>query len=96
MKNFIKYLSIIMVAITLAACSSNSDSNATINKDELIIGLDDTFAPMGFKDKDGKLVGFDIDLANEVSKRINKKVKFQPIDWSLKETELNAGNIDLI
>ena len=96
MKKFIKYLSIVMVAITLVACSSNSDSNATINKDELIIGLDDTFAPMGFKDKDGKLVGFDIDLANEVSKRINKKVKFQPIDWSLKETELNAGNIDLI
>jgi polar amino acid transport system substrate-binding protein len=51
---------------------------------------------MGFKDNKGEIVGFDVDLAKEVGKRIDKDIKFQPIDWSMKETELNSGNIDLI
>ncbi|MDY6065379.1 MAG: amino acid ABC transporter substrate-binding protein [Finegoldia sp.] len=61
-----------------------------------IIGLDDTFAPMGFRDTNGELVGFDVDLAKDVFSRLGKKLEFQPIDWSMKETELNAGNIDMI
>ena len=61
-----------------------------------IMGLDDTFAPMGFRDESGQLVGFDIDLANEVANRWGVTIEFQPIDWSMKETELNTGNIDFI
>ncbi len=37
-----------------------------------------------------------MELAREAVKRIGLEVKFQPIDWNLKETELNSGNIDLI
>jgi polar amino acid transport system substrate-binding protein len=60
------------------------------------VGFDDTFVPMGFQNEKGEIVGFDIDLANEVFKRVGIEVRFQPIDWSMKETELNTGNIDLI
>ncbi|MDZ7834180.1 MAG: transporter substrate-binding domain-containing protein [Alkalibacterium sp.] len=56
-----------------------------------MIGLDDTFAPMGFRDDDGELVGFDIDLAEAVAEDLDYSVTFQPIDWAMKETELNAG-----
>ncbi|MCT4376290.1 amino acid ABC transporter substrate-binding protein [Leuconostoc suionicum] len=63
---------------------------------QITIGLDDTFVPMGFRDKSGKLVGFDVDLATAVFKSLGIKVKWQPIDWSMKETELNTGNIDAI
>jgi len=62
----------------------------------IVMGLDDTFAPMGFRDEKHELVGFDIDLATEVFSRLGLEVKFQPIDWTMKETELNSGNIDLI
>lgn len=90
---------------SLVACSGNSaakksseakSAGSTLDKDELVIGLDDTFVPMGFKNESGEIVGFDVDLANAVAKKLNKKVKFQSIDWSMKETELNNGNIDLI
>ena len=66
------------------------------NKGELIIGLDDTFAPMGFRDENNNLVGFDIDLANAVAKELGIKAKFQPIDWNSKELELESKNIDCI
>jgi polar amino acid transport system substrate-binding protein len=106
-KSLIKKLTVVaMIAtlgVSLVACSGSanksSDSKAaksTLDKDELVVGLDDTFVPMGFKNESGEIVGFDIDLANAVAKKLNKKVKFQSIDWSMKETELNNGNIDLI
>lgn len=65
-------------------------------KEVFTIGLDATFAPMGFTDEDGKIVGFDIDLANEVAKILNWDVKFQPIAWESKELELESKRIDCI
>lgn len=61
-----------------------------------IMGLDDTFAPMGFRDESGELVGFDIELAKDAADRMGIKIDFQPIDWSMKETELDGGKIDFI
>lgn len=66
------------------------------NKGTLIVGLDDTFAPMGFRDEKNELVGFDIDLANALGEKLGVKVEFQPIDWNAKEMELNNKKIDLI
>lgn len=91
-------ISMIGCGSTSKSASSSSQGNAesTLDKDELIIGLDDTFVPMGFKDESGELCGFDVELAKAVGEKLNKKIKFQAIDWSMKETELSGGNIDLI
>ena len=62
----------------------------------VVVGLDDTYVPMGFRDKSGKLVGYDVDLARATFKKLGLKVKFQAIDWSMKETELDTGHIDMI
>ncbi|SRR5574344_1570882 len=63
---------------------------------KIVVGLDDNFPPMGFKDKDNKIVGFDIDMAKEAAKRLGITVEFKPIDWSSKEAELKSGRIDCI
>ncbi|WP_294402728.1 amino acid ABC transporter substrate-binding protein [uncultured Clostridium sp.] len=89
------------MGITALGCGSakndsSTSSTSTLDKEELVIGLDDTFVPMGFKDESGEIVGFDVELAKAVGEKLNKKVKFQAINWSMKETELNGGNIDLI
>lgn len=91
----------VVTLVTLTACgkkeASGDDSWKTIEKDKKVtIGLDDTFVPMGFKDEDGKIVGFDVDLAKAVFKEYDIKAEFQPIDWSMKENELENGTIDLI
>ena len=94
-----------IMGISMIGCGSTSKSGSaslkentesTLDKDELVIGLDDTFVPMGFKDESGELCGFDVELAKAVGEKLNKKIKFQAIDWSMKETELSGGNIDLI
>ncbi len=60
------------------------------------IGADDTFVPMGFRQKSGRLVGYDVDLAKAVFKLYGIKTNFQSIDWSMNATELKNGTIDLI
>ncbi|WP_243157970.1 amino acid ABC transporter substrate-binding protein [Aminipila terrae] len=66
------------------------------DKGELVVGLDDTFAPMGFRDESGNLVGFDIDLANAVGEQLGVKITFKPIDWNAKDMELKSKRVDCI
>lgn len=107
MKKIGFYLVLIFFLILTTACGKGSAANKNVinGKDtyqeikasgKLIVGLDDTFAPMSYRDGHGDIVGFDVDLAKAVAKKLKLKVEFQAIDWAMKETELNAGNIDLI
>lgn len=94
------------LSLGFVGCSSDqtavsNDANQTevasaLDKDTLIVGLDNTFAPMGFKDESGEIVGFDVDLAKALGEKLGKTIEFQGIDWSMKETELKSGNIDFI
>jgi len=99
MKKTLSILFLTILALFLYACSSESVVNTWAEIEErgyFVVGLDDTFAPMGFRDSDGELVGFDVDLAKEVATRLGVEVKFQSIDWDAKVLELNAGTIDMI
>lgn len=107
MKKKLLLLAAVMVLVlgTLAmtGCGAKEDTAAEDtswtyiqDKGELVVGLDDTFAPMGFRDEDNNLVGFDIDLATAVCKELGVEVKFQPINWDSKEMELTSKNIDCI
>lgn len=88
---------VVAVAVGIVSCSNSSISEgSTLDKEVLVVGMDDAFAPMGFKDQDGNITGFDVDLAKALGEKLNKEIKFQPIDWTMKETELDSGNIDLI
>lgn len=67
------------------------------DKKVFVLGLDDSFPPMGYRDVDsGDIIGYDIDLAKEVCSRMGVELKLQPIDWDYKEAELNEGTIDCI
>jgi len=67
-----------------------------LDKKKLIMGLDDSFPPMGFRNEQNEIVGYDVDLAKEVAKRLGVDLVLQPIDWNAKEQELNTGEIDCI
>ena len=61
-----------------------------------IVGFDQDFPPMGFVGDDGEYTGFDLELAQEVAKRLGLEYKAQPIAWDSKDMELESGNIDCI
>lgn len=69
---------------------------AAANDGVFKIGLDPEFPPMGYRDTEGNYVGFDIDLAKEVAKRLGMEFEAVPINWDAKNMELGTGNIDCI
>lgn len=88
-----------LFSLSLSGCSFGAIRHLdAVNdpKTTLIVGLDDTFVPMGFREKNGQIVGFDVDLAKTTAKKLGQKIAFQAIDWNMKETELRNGTIDLI
>lgn len=107
-KGILLAMAIVLVfsMFTLAGCGNKDDADdATAQaagweyvkaNGVLKVGLDDTFAPMGFRDEANKLVGFDIDLANAVGEQLGVEIEFVPIDWDSKELELKSKNIDCI
>jgi polar amino acid transport system substrate-binding protein len=89
----------ILGAVSLASCGTTtipSTWDEIVDRGYVIVGLDDTFAPMGFRNQANELVGFDVDLAKLVFEELDIEVRFQPIDWAAKVLELDAGNIDMI
>lgn len=104
-KRFPALIILVLALVMLSGCSGisfNKRANTIDNwshikqRGYVIVGVDDTFVPMDFQQKNGRLTGYDVDLANAVFKLYGLKVSFQTIDWSMNTTELRNGTIDLI
>lgn len=90
-------------ALTLAGCGQSSTSSKDDSLDrvkkagQLVIGIDNTYPPMEFKDKtDGTNKGFDIDMANAIGKKLGVKVKFVPNAWDGIFLALKSKKFDLV
>ncbi|OOS02707.1 amino acid ABC transporter substrate-binding protein [[Haemophilus] felis] len=62
----------------------------------LLVGTEGTYAPFTFHDDTGKLTGFDIDVIEEVAKRLGLTIKFNETQWDAMYAGLNAKRFDLI
>jgi len=97
MKKFLALMvTFVMASAFIAGCGGDKAATKKEAGKKIVVGLDDNFPPMGFKDEKNQIVGFDIDMAKEAAKRLGRPVEFKPIDWSSKEAELKSGRIDVI
>ena len=92
---------LLLVAMIFTGCGgggepAKTDGDSSKEAKKIVIGLDDEYAPMGFKNEQNEIVGFDVDLAKEAAKRLGSEVEFKAIDWNSKEAELKSGRIDII
>ena len=96
MKKLLIFITVLLSALSFGCKKNQTDNNPASGQAQLIMGLDDSFPPMGFRGDNNEIVGFDIDLAKEVTKKLNMELVLQPIDWGTKELELNSGKITCI
>lgn len=100
MKKIALIIAAAAVVTCFAGCKKTSKVDNSLeelkNRGVFVLGLDDSFPPMGFRNDDNEIVGFDIDLAKEVASRLGVTFKAQPIDWDAKEMELSTGKVDCI
>jgi len=65
-------------------------------KGHFVLGLDDSFPPMGFRNEAGDIDGFDIDMAKAVAKKLGIELELKPVDWDGVILSLKKGDIDVV
>lgn len=101
MKKIFALILACLMMFSLAACGGNTDGETTTapngneEKETIVVGYT-IYEPMNYLDENGKLIGFDTELAEKVFGNLGYEVIFQEIEWSSKYTDLNSGTIDCV
>ena len=66
---------LLLMMLLVTGCGGGGEPAKTDGGDskevkKIVIGLDDEYAPMGFKNEQNEIIGFDVDLATEAAKRM--------------------------
>lgn len=89
----IKILCLILSFLIISSCSDvNKDDN---DKDVWIVGTSADNPPYEFM-QDGRIVGFDIDLANQIAKTVGKELEFRNMEFHGLLAALSSSNVDLV
>lgn len=91
MKKSIKVLALIFAVLMTVTCFVGCGK-----KQETIVVGYTLYDPMNYKDANGKLIGYDTELAEKVFSNLGYEVIFKEIQWENKYTDLDSGAIDCI
>lgn len=86
----LRSLGIALVALIATAPLAHAEERA------LRIGTDGSYPPYGSTTPAGKLVGFEIDLVNDLCKRMQTRCEFVVVDWNGMIPKLQEGTVDII
>ena len=89
----------LLTALVFTGCGGDTPKTDGSNADgakKIVVGLDDEYPSMGFKNDKNEIIGFDVDLAKAAAKKLGREVEFKAIDWNSKEAELKSGRIDVL
>lgn len=78
------------------AAAEQSALDAVKARGTLIAGVKADYPPFGYTDKDGKLVGFDIDIMAYMAKRLGVKLELRPVTSANRIPMLQNSAIDVI
>lgn len=90
-----KIFAILAVLILLFSLSFSWSKGKTEEANTLIVGTNSEFPPFSFRENK-EIVGFDIDVAKEVAKRLNKQIQFKDMPFDALIPDLTFGNISFI
>ncbi|WP_333860513.1 ABC transporter substrate-binding protein [Clostridium sp.] len=94
-------ITVIFSAILFTGCGGGTKKDTSSNllesikkSGKIVIGTEEGYPPMEFRDSSGQLVGFDVDFSNEVAKRLGVKAEFLVMDFNGIILALNSKKFD--
>jgi polar amino acid transport system substrate-binding protein len=102
MKKLSMYVVLLFVLMMVSACASmpfgstSSSLQRIAQKGELTVGTSGTQPPFTMKDKEGKVIGLDADIAGRMASAMNVKVNFVTMPFSELLPALEAGKVDMV
>ena len=85
-----------MRKLILAVCVSLAAGAAGAQQKPLVVGVDGTFAPHAMPKLGGGVEGFNIDMINEVGRRMGRKVEIFSAEFSGLIPAMQAGKLDFV
>lgn len=96
MKKIIAILICLLFVASFASCKSEKTSSGYLLKEGVLkVAVEPEYPPMEYKDN-GKLVGFDVELAEAVAKEMGVEIEFVETGWDGIFMGLSAGHYDVI
>lgn len=85
-------------AAALCGCSGAPPSalDGIRQRGEIVVGVKADTPPFGFRDKEGDLWGFDVDLAGEIARRLGAKPRFVGLTTAERIPALLDGRVDIL
>ena len=83
-------------SVAFAETAANDSLQAVLDAGVLKVGVEATFAPLTFKDAEGNIVGYEIDLMNAVAEKLGVEIELVEIAWADIETALAEGTVDCV
>lgn len=96
-----KVLGVIMISVmaisVLAGCGTAQTTMARAKKAGVLkVGLEGTYPPFNYVDEKKQMVGFDVDVSNEIARRLGLKADFVGTEWKALIGGLQADKFDVI
>lgn len=96
MKRWLAGVAVALVLVCAGPVRAEEGVIESIQKKGVIrVGMS-TFVPWAMRDKTGELIGFEIDVAEELARDMGVKVEFVPTNWSGIIPALLTGKFDVI
>ncbi|MBL6537944.1 amino acid ABC transporter substrate-binding protein [Streptococcus suis] len=105
MKKMALFTSFVLASFALAACSTSSSTSTSsdqtlyeqIQAEGVIqIGTEGAYAPYSYHDESGKLVGYDVEVAEAVAAKLGLEVEFVETEWDGMIAGLDAARFDTV
>lgn len=102
-----KIVTFLLIAILISGCGNNSGENKTDQSDEFVVGMECNYPPFNWQTSEesrtsielegsGYADGYDVYIANEIAKSLNKKLVIKKLAWNGLQPALESGEIDAI
>ena len=94
-KLIVAFVSMVLIIMGCGKKEQGNHLDEIKQRGVLRVGMS-TFVPWAMNDKEGNLVGFEIDVAAELAKDMGVKIEFVPTKWSGIIPALLTGKFDVI
>lgn len=99
MKKLVKLLLVGLMSLTCVACGNNDKEDQTwtdqlIKEGELLVAISPDYPPYGSIDENGNLIGFDIDMAEEIGKILGVKIVWDQMSFEATIDAVQLGQVD--
>ncbi|MFT2697248.1 transporter substrate-binding domain-containing protein, partial [Helicobacter pylori] len=90
------FLFLLVISFFGGFLSASNLYERLINKETISVGTEGIYPPFTYHNKEGKLTGYDVEVARELAKELGVKIKFHETSWDIMLTGLKSGRFDMV